>query len=60
MKKFFKHQNKSNMMYQVYYGWDENNQKWFIDLQLPRAKKVKYIQWFDDKKSFDKTLSKIS
>ena len=48
------------MMYQVYYGWDENNQKWFIDLQLPRAKKVKYIQWFDDKKSFDKTLSKIS
>jgi hypothetical protein len=52
--------NKSKIMYEVYYGWDANEEKWFIDLQLPRTKKNNLIQWFEEKKSFEKVLSKIS
>ena len=47
-------------MYEVYYGWDTKAEKWFIDLQLPTTRKNNHIQWFEDKKAFEKILYKIS
>ena len=60
MRQFFKNINKSKIMYEVYYGWDIKAEKWFIDLQLPTTRKNNYIQWFEEKKAFEKVLYKIS
>ena len=60
MRQFFKNINKSKIIYEVYYGWDTKAEKWFIDLQLPTTSKNNHIQWFEEKKAFEKVLYKIS
>lgn len=60
MSRFFKSINDSKIEYEVYYGWDADVKKWFIDLQLPKYGKGNIVKWFDSEENFNKSLNKIS
>tara|TARA_R100000734_G_C3243326_1_gene47257 strand:- start:7 stop:201 length:195 start_codon:yes stop_codon:yes gene_type:complete len=50
---------KPILHYQVYYGYDIDVKKWFIEIQIPSQGSGFITQWYDSEKLYKKSLQKL-
>ena len=45
--------------FEVYYGYDKDCKRWFVEIQIPTHGEGTITQWYDTEKDYHKSLKKL-